>query len=158
MVLTSQGNLDTVTHRDTQQTTLKRWVHNVVKKISLFVGGEPDATALKLTTAKGDAHLYAESNDVEIVGDENVRITANKGQLLISAQEEVILKCGGAFIQLKGGNITFGSPGVQSFKAAGYKQSGPASMTVAHPSFNSSEICIECLLKAIKSGSSFANT
>jgi type VI secretion system secreted protein VgrG len=133
MVLASKGNLDTVTHRDTQQTTLKRWIHNVAKKISLFVGGDKDATSMKLTTAKGDAHLYAQSNDVVIMGDENVRVTANKGQLLISAEEEVILKCGGAFIQLKGGNINFGSPDVQSFKANYYAQSGPTSMDVPHP-------------------------
>jgi type VI secretion system secreted protein VgrG len=156
MVLAAQGNLDTISHRDTQQTTLKRWLHNVGKKISLFVGGEQDATALKLTTAKGDAHLYAESNDVEIMGDENVRVTANKGQLLIAAEEEVILKCGSAFIQIKGGNITFGSPGVQSFKAASYAQSGPTRINIPKPQFPSSELCVECLLKRIAGGLALA--
>jgi uncharacterized protein (DUF2345 family) len=61
-------------------------------------------------------------------------------------------------VQLKGGNIIFGSPGEQSFKGQWFADSGPTSMKVEHPKFASSEICIECLLNALKSSSTFAKT
>ena len=128
MVLTSGGNLDTISQRDTQQTTARRWIHNAGKKISLFVHGIADKVNLKLITAKGHAQMQAQSGDVEIIGDQNVRLTANKGKLIAAAGEEILLTCAGAYIRLKGGKIDIHGPGKLSIKAANFAFSGPASM------------------------------
>ncbi|TJZ60296.1 type VI secretion system Vgr family protein, partial [Chitiniphilus eburneus] len=73
LVLNAGHNLDSISQRDTQQTTARRWLHNVGSKISLFVQGAAAQVNLKLITAKGHANLHAQSGDVEIVGDKNVR-------------------------------------------------------------------------------------
>ena len=140
MVLTSGQNLYTVSQRDTQGTTARRWIHNVGKKISLFVHGIKDKVNLKIIAAKGHVQLQAQSGDVEIVGDQNVRIHANKGKLVAAAGEEILLNCAGAYIRLKGGGIDIHAPGKISMKAANFSFSGPASMNPSHPSFPESNL------------------
>jgi len=156
LVLAAEKNLDMVSQRDTQQTSARRWIHNVGSKISLFVHGIADKVNLKLITAKGHAQMQAQSGDVEITADKNVRINASKQKLTAAAGEELLLNCAGAYIRLKGGNIDIHCPGNASFKSAGHSFSGPASMDVALPTFPSSEFCLECFLKALKAGSSAA--
>jgi type VI secretion system secreted protein VgrG len=133
LLLASGANLDTVSQRDTQQTTARRWIHNAGKKISLFVQGVADKVNLKLITAKGHAQLHAQSGDVEIAGDKNLRIYACKGKLTAVAKEELLLTCGGAYIRLAGGNIEIHGPGSVSYKGAGHDFSGPASKNIPSP-------------------------
>ncbi|UXY16952.1 type VI secretion system tip protein VgrG [Chitiniphilus purpureus] len=140
LVLNSGQNLDTVSQRDTQQSTARRWIHNVGSKISLFVQGVADKVNLKLITAKGHAQLQAQSGDVEVVGDKNVRIYANKEKLTATAQEELLLSCGGAYIRLKGGNIEIHGPGSLSVKGSSYTFSGPAQMTTPIKQFPGGEL------------------
>uniref|UniRef100_UPI0025E2D8D3 type VI secretion system Vgr family protein n=1 Tax=Iodobacter sp. TaxID=1915058 RepID=UPI0025E2D8D3 len=52
-------NLDLVAQRDTNQTSGRRWIHNVGQHISLFVAGVKDKVALKLIAAKGKIQLQA---------------------------------------------------------------------------------------------------
>ncbi|MDR0673500.1 MAG: type VI secretion system tip protein VgrG [Zoogloeaceae bacterium] len=130
LVLVAERNLDTVSHRDTQQSTTRRWLHNVGSKISLFVDGVADKVNMKLIAARGHAQLWAQDGDVEIVGEQNVRIHANQGKLEAVAKEELLIACGGAIIRLKGGNIDIHAPANISFKAANYNHSGPASLTM----------------------------
>ena len=139
MVLAAQQNLDTVSLRDTQQTTTRRWIHNAGKKISLFVLGIADVLNLKLITAKGHAKLEAQSGDIEITGDKNLRVYASKKKITATAGEELVLVCGGAYVRLKGGNIEFGSPGDISFKSTGRTFDGPTSMEIAFPVMPNSE-------------------
>ncbi|WP_255992349.1 DUF2345 domain-containing protein, partial [Chitinolyticbacter albus] len=133
LILNAGHNLDLVSQRDTQQTTARRWVHNVGSKISLFVQGVADKVNLKLIAAKGHVNVQAQSGDVEIVGDKNLRIFANKEKLIAAAKEELLLTCGGANIRLKGGNIEIHAPGSVSFKGSDFNFSGPASMKAAMP-------------------------
>ncbi|TJZ78713.1 DUF2345 domain-containing protein, partial [Chitiniphilus eburneus] len=81
-----------------------------------------------LITAKGHANLHAQSGDVEIVGDKNVRLYANKQKLTLAAGQELLLTCAGAYVRLKGGDIEIHAPGSVSFKGSGFDFSGPASM------------------------------
>ncbi|MDR2926437.1 MAG: type VI secretion system tip protein VgrG [Azoarcus sp.] len=128
MVLTSGTNLDMVSQNDTQQTSARRWIHNVGKKISFFVHGVAGKFNLKLIAAKGHALLHAQSGDVEIVGDQNLRLYASKKKTTIAAGEELLLACGGATIRLKGGNIDIHCPGKVSVKGANHNFSGSASL------------------------------
>jgi type VI secretion system secreted protein VgrG len=130
LVLVAEKNLDTISQRDTQQTTNRRWLHNAGRKISLFVHGVADKMNLKLITAKGHANMWAQSGDVEIVGDQNVRLHANQGKLEIFAGEEVFFNCGGAYIRLRDGNVDIHAPSEISFKASHYVFIGPASETM----------------------------
>ncbi|MCL2591039.1 MAG: DUF2345 domain-containing protein, partial [Betaproteobacteria bacterium] len=128
LALIAEKNLDTVSLRDTQQSTVRRWIHNVGKRISLFVVGVADKFNLKLITAEGHAKLEAQAGDVEITGEQNVRIAANKQKLTAAAREELLLTCAGAYIRLKGGKIDVHCPGNISFKSAGQSFDGPTSL------------------------------
>ena len=143
MVLTSGRNLDTITLRDTQQTTLRRWIHNAGKKISLYVHGIANKFNLKLVTAQGDAQLYAQSGDVEVTADKNVTITANKETLTAAAGKEFLVACGGGYIKISGGKIDVHCPGILSIKAGSHSYQGGASMNVKMPVFPTSELELE---------------
>ena len=135
MILASGGNLDTVSLRDTQQTTLRRWLHQAGKKISLFVLGVADKINLSLITAKGHAQLQAQSGDVEISGDKNVRIYAVKEKFVVAAGEEALITCGGAYIRLKDGNVEINAPNTLLFRGSRVQFTGPASLEVDKPGF-----------------------
>ncbi|WP_082752898.1 type VI secretion system Vgr family protein [Janthinobacterium sp. B9-8] len=121
-------NLDLIAQRDSNQTSGRRWIHNVGQHISLFVAGVKDKVALKLIAAKGKIQLQAQSDDVEITADKNVKITACKEKVEIAAGDEVLLTSGGGYIRLKGGNIEIHCPGEVSIKGASHELSGGTSL------------------------------
>jgi type VI secretion system secreted protein VgrG len=137
MILNTGRNLDTISQRDTQQTTVRRWLHNVGKKISLFVQGIKDQVNLRIVTARGHAQLHAQSGDVEIAGDQNLRLYAVKKQILVAAGEEVLLTSqnGGAYIKLNGPDIEIHCPAHLSFRSAGQIMTGAASIEVPEIDF-----------------------
>jgi type VI secretion system secreted protein VgrG len=151
---TAGTNLDLVAQRDTNQTSGRRWIHNVGQHISLFVAGLKDKVALKIIAAKGKIQLQAQSGDIEITGDKDLKVTACKGLISISAKEEILMTAGGGYIRLKGGDIEIHCPGKVSIKGANHDMSGPAKMSPTLPQFPDS-VCISCLLAAMKSGSPF---
>ncbi|MCL2591708.1 MAG: DUF2345 domain-containing protein, partial [Betaproteobacteria bacterium] len=141
LALIAEKNLDTVSLRDTQQTTVRRWIHNVGKRISLFVVGVAGKFNLKLITAEGHAKLEAQSGDVEITGDKSLRVYASKKKITAVAGEEMLIACGGGYIRLKGGNIDIHCPGPQSFKRTAHSYGGPASLEAAKKSFGEPKLC-----------------
>jgi type VI secretion system secreted protein VgrG len=141
LILASGMNLDTIGLRDTQQTTGRRWVHNVGEKISLFVRGDEDKANLLLTTAKGHAKLQAQSGDVDVTGEQNLNLFANKKKATLFAGEELLLNCGGSYLRLKGGNTEIHNPGKVSIKAASLSVSGPDSLDVKTQDFGKSNLC-----------------
>ncbi|WP_373280531.1 DUF2345 domain-containing protein [Iodobacter ciconiae] len=131
--LTAGTNLDLIAQRDTNQTSGRRWIHNVGSHISLFVAGVKDKVALKLIAAKGKIQLQAQSDDVDITADKNVKITACKEKVEIAAGDEVLLTAGGGYIRLKGGNIEIHCPGEVSIKGASHELSGPTKLVIPFP-------------------------
>ena len=141
--------------RDTNQTSGRRWIHNVGQHISLFVAGVKDQIALKLIAAKGKVQLQAQSDNIEVTGDQDVKITAIKGQQLWNGKKEILLTSGGAYVRIKDGKIELHAPGTVSFKGGRHDWSGPASMSPPFPLFPK-EVCVECLLRSAKAGSAFS--
>ncbi|WP_035853988.1 type VI secretion system Vgr family protein [Deefgea rivuli] len=146
---TAGTNLDQIAQRDSNQTTGRRWIHNVGQHISLFVSGTKDKITMKLIAAKGKVQMQAQSDDIEITADKNVKLTAIKGQNRFNAKQEILLTAGGAYIRIKGGKIELHAPGKVSFKGGKHDWSGPASMNLPFPQFPNS-VCKECLLNAAK--------
>jgi type VI secretion system secreted protein VgrG len=133
LVMTSGGNLDLISQRDLQQTTLRRWISNVGKKISLFVHGAPDKTTLKLIAAEGDVQFHAQSGDIEIVGDKNLYLTGRREKVTLTAGQEILLVCAGAYVRIGGGNIEMHCPGAINFKHGGKAETGPTSLGAPTP-------------------------
>ncbi|EEG07219.1 conserved hypothetical protein [Pseudogulbenkiania ferrooxidans 2002] len=130
LTLAAGTNLDQIAQRDTQQTSGRRWLHNVGQHISLFVAGVKDSISLKLIAAKGKVQVQAQSDAMELTADRDVTITSCKGKVVVIAKEEILLTSGGGYIKLSGGNIDIHCPGTVSVKGAEHALSGPTSMNV----------------------------
>lgn len=157
IVLTAGQDLHQTSGRDTQQTTVRRWIHNVGEQISLFVNGVRgvrEQTAVKLFAAQGDVSVQAQGGNLELAASRDVTVTSTQERIVVAAKEHITLTSGGAYIKLAGGNIEIVAPGMVKFGAAQYDLSGPGSMEVPLPQFPG-EVCRECLLKAMATGSPF---
>lgn len=51
--------------------------------------------------------------------------------MTVSANQELILACGGAYIKLSGGNIELGCPGQILLKSTNMQKMGPTSLDIA---------------------------
>uniref|UniRef100_UPI0025DCDB87 DUF2345 domain-containing protein n=1 Tax=Iodobacter sp. TaxID=1915058 RepID=UPI0025DCDB87 len=131
--LSAGSNLDQVAQRDSNQSTGRRWIHNVGQHISLFTGGIKDKITMKLIAAKGQLQMQAQSDDIEITADKNARFTAIKGKGLFNAKQEILLTAGGAYIRIKDGKIELHAPGKVSIKGGSHDWGGPKSLNVAPP-------------------------
>ncbi|NHQ86850.1 type VI secretion system tip protein VgrG [Iodobacter sp. HSC-16F04] len=131
--ISAGSNLDQVAQRDTNQSTGRRWIHNVGQHISLFTGGIKDKITMKLIAAKGQLQMQAQSDDIEITADKNARFTAIKGKGLFNAKQEILLTAGGAYIRIKDGKIELHAPGKVSIKGGSHDWSGPKSLNVTPP-------------------------
>ncbi|WP_432721158.1 type VI secretion system Vgr family protein [Jeongeupia wiesaeckerbachi] len=130
--ITAGSNLDLIAQRDTQQTSGRRWLHNVGEHISLFVSGVKGQIALKLIAAKGKVQLQAQSDSIDINAAKDLAKTANQ-KIVVNAGQEILLTSGGAYIRLKGGNIEIHAPGKIDVKGASHSFEGPASMNTVMP-------------------------
>jgi hypothetical protein len=90
---------------------------------AFFAGGrKPDAKqpeqtrGLKLAAASGKAVLHAQKDKANANALKNVAVSSNAA-VTVASPTSLKLACGGAGIELKGGNITVYAPGGASFKA-----------------------------------------
>ncbi|MHC8314060.1 type VI secretion system Vgr family protein [Pseudomonas sp. LB3P31] len=89
---------------------------------------------LKLKAGKGKVDLHALGGSLHALAKTDVKIESVAGRVEITAPQELVLNCGGAYIRLKGGEIELGAPGNIYLKAAHVQQTGAASLTtVASP-------------------------
>ncbi|AOX99933.1 type VI secretion system Vgr family protein [Jeongeupia sp. USM3] len=144
------SNLDLIAQRDTQQTSGRRWLHNVGEHISLFVAGMKDQIALKLIAAKGKVQVQAQSDSIDINAAKDIQQTANQN-VNWNAKQEILLTSGGAYIRIKGGNIEIHAPGKIDVKGASHSLEGPASMNPPLPQFPNS-VCKTCMQNAFNEG------
>jgi len=151
-------NLDLVAQRDTNQTTGRRWIHNVGQHLSLFVQGVKDKTSLKLFTAKGKIQLQAQSDSMELTADQDIHITSAKSQQLFNGKKEVLLTCAGAYIRIKDGKIELHAPGSVSFKGGQHDWSGPSSLIIPAEMTLSSQPYDEQFHLVDSNGASHVNT
>ena len=128
LTLAAGSNIDQVAQRDLNQTSGRRWLHNVGQHISLFVAGVKDKVSLKLIAARGKVQLQAQSDAMELTADRDITITSCKGKVMISAKQDILLTSGGGYIKLAGGNIDIHCPGTVSVKGAEHGLSGGTSL------------------------------
>jgi type VI secretion system secreted protein VgrG len=124
------SNFDQIAQRDTNQTSGRCWIHNVGESISLFVSGTKATLkeTLKLIAAKGKIQVQAQSGEIEVTGDQDIKITSINNQILVVAKEHILITAGGGYIKIANGNIEIHAPGTVSIKGANVAITGPVSM------------------------------
>jgi type VI secretion system secreted protein VgrG len=80
-------------------------------------------------------------------------VSSVNGKVEIAAAKELILECGGAFIQLKDGNITLGGPLDLLIKTITIQKQGAASFDTSQSLPEPGDFCLTCFLRAALTGS-----
>lgn len=86
---------------------------------------------MQLLAAKGRVNIQAQSDDLSMNSQQNLDIQSSEGKVTVSANLELILACGGAYIKLSDGNIELGCPGQILLKSTNMQKMGPTSLDIA---------------------------
>ncbi|WP_155630343.1 DUF2345 domain-containing protein, partial [Burkholderia vietnamiensis] len=131
--IAAEDNISAVAGKSADFSVMKRFTATAGERISLFA----QKLGIKIFAGKGPVELQAQSGAMSLAADKDVSIVSVTGQVDLIAAKEIILECGGAFIQLKDGNITLGGPGDLLFKVITIQKQGAASMNtplnLTHP-------------------------
>lgn len=99
------------------------------EQISLF-----SRKGTKMFATHGDIDIQAQGGKVTTWSTDDTHVASGK-KMTVTAQDELVLICGGAYIKLKGGNVEIGGPGKLLVKNGGIVKQGAASMQSAMKSF-----------------------
>ncbi|MCW1830334.1 type VI secretion system tip protein VgrG, partial [Enterobacter asburiae] len=139
--LAAGQNLIATTGQDADFSIAKAFRMAVGSTLSLFAR----MAGIKLYAAAGRVDIQAQSDALDLLAQKDLQIISQDGKVKISAKTELLLECGGAWIQLKDGNIVEGGPGNVSIKCGTLEKLGPASQT---SSITLPEHCPSIVLKA----------
>jgi uncharacterized protein involved in type VI secretion and phage assembly len=113
---------------------------------------------LQLITAKEAIDIQAQADELKVQARDEINVISANAHIDWAAAKRISLStAGGANITIEGGNITVQCPGKIKVHAGKKSFVGPESLTYPLPKMPSSEpVCIECVLKALRSGSPLA--
>ncbi|WP_322095698.1 DUF2345 domain-containing protein, partial [Paraburkholderia bannensis] len=93
------------------------------EKIPLFV----QQAGIKIFAAKGPVEFQAQGGPISLTAAKDVNCASVNSKVNLAAAKEIILECGGAFVQIKDGSITLGGPGDLFLKTITVQKQGKAS-------------------------------
>lgn len=86
---------------------------------------------MQLLAAKGQVNIQAQSDVLSMSAQRDLDIQSTEGKVTVSAHQELVLACGGAYIKLSNGNIELGCPGNILLKCTTAQKMGPANLKIA---------------------------
>ncbi|QEM82655.1 type VI secretion system Vgr family protein [Halomonas binhaiensis] len=124
----AQGkSLSVSSGEDINLATGKSLIGALGDKLSLFV----QRAGIKLFAAKGKVDVQAQSDEMALTAEKDLKVTSTEHSVNLAAAEEVLLVCGGAYVRIKGGNIDLHAPGKIDVKGVLQRLGGPTSMSYA---------------------------
>ncbi len=106
---------------------MKRFTVAAGELVSIFA----QKLGMKLIAARGKVEIQAQSDEMNLVADKNMRITSANGRVTIEAKEELLLKCGGSYVRISSTGIEDGTRGNRTIKSAAFSRQGPSSLAEA---------------------------
>lgn len=88
------------------------------------------SSGMQLKAAHGKVELHAQDGDLHALASNEVKVESTGGRVEITAPEEIVLHCGGAYIRIKDGDIELGAPGNIYLKAANVQKLGSTSLNI----------------------------
>lgn len=138
IAFTSGDNLQLSAKKNITLTASEQIDIGAVKKFTLAAGQVMSLFArmgAKIFAAKGNVEIQAQDGDISTWSTNDTLISSGK-KMVISAQDELLLSCGGAFIRIKNGNVEIGGPGKLLIKNSGIQKVGAQSVDSAMKSFS----------------------
>jgi type VI secretion system secreted protein VgrG len=132
---------------------MKRFTVAAGELVSVFA----QKLGMKLFAARGKIEIQAQSDDMDLLSDKNMRITSANGRVTIEAKEELLLKCGGSYIRVSSTGIEDGTRGNRTIKSNAFSRQGPSSLAESMNSWKHAKFDEEFVVKWPYSGKPVAN-
>ncbi len=121
------------------------------KQLSLY-----SREGAKLFSSNNDIDIQAQGGNITTWSTQDTHISSGK-KLVVTAQDELTLICGGGYIKIKGGNVEIGGPGKLLIKNTGIKKTGSGSLQGVMKSFEPSTFDEKFVITHPVSGKPLAN-
>jgi len=156
MTIATGTNFDQVAQRDTNQSTGRRWIHNVTESASLFISGSKVKLkdTLKIIAAKGNIKIQAQDGAIDVTAQQSITITSVANNITFQAPKEIMIMAGGGYIRI-GASTEVHNPGMLSLKAKDFAWEGAGSMSYPIPKWTKSDHKRPCEQAASEQGSAF---
>ncbi|HDS8059494.1 TPA: type VI secretion system tip protein VgrG, partial [Enterobacter hormaechei subsp. xiangfangensis] len=102
------------------------------KQLSLY-----SREGAKLFSSQNDIDIQAQGGNITTWSTQDTHVSSGR-KMVITAQDELTLICGGGYIKIKGGNVEIGGPGKLLIKNTGIRKAGTGSMQGVMKSFEPS--------------------
>ena len=129
MQLSASDNLTLTAGKQLDIGVQKDFTLAAGKQLSLY-----SRAGAKLFSSHNDIDIQAQGGNLTTWSTQDTYISSGK-KLVVTAQDELTLICGGGYIKIKSGNVEIGGPGKLLVKNAGIKKAGSGSMQGVMKSF-----------------------
>ena len=102
------------------------------KQLSLY-----SREGAKLFSSQNDIDIQAQGGNITTWSTQDTHVSSGR-KMVITAQDELTLICGGGYIKINGGNVEIGGPGKLLIKNTGIRKAGTGSMQGVMKSFEPS--------------------
>ncbi|EPS1960716.1 TPA: type VI secretion system Vgr family protein [Enterobacter hormaechei] len=121
------------------------------KQLSLY-----SREGAKLFSSQNDIDIQAQGGNITTWSTQDTHISSGR-KMVITAQDELTLICGGGYIKINGGNVEIGGPGKLLIKNTGIRKAGTGSMQGVMKSFEPSTFDEKFVITHPVSGKPLAN-
>ncbi|WP_299999039.1 type VI secretion system Vgr family protein [uncultured Cedecea sp.] len=132
MLLSASDNLTLTAGKQLDVGAQRDFTLAVGKQLSLY-----SREGAKLYSSQNDIDIQAQGGNITTWSTQDTYISSGK-KLVVTAQDELTLICGGGYIKINDGNVEIGGPGKLRIKNGGIKKSGSGSMQSVMKSFEPS--------------------
>jgi len=102
------------------------------KQLSLY-----SREGAKLFSSQNDIDIQAQGGNITTWSTQDTHVSSGR-KMVVTAQDELTLICGGGYIKISGGNVEIGGPGKLLIKNTGVRKAGTGSMQGVMKSFEPS--------------------
>ncbi|HCR1865113.1 TPA: type VI secretion system tip protein VgrG, partial [Enterobacter hormaechei subsp. steigerwaltii] len=121
------------------------------KQLSLY-----SREGAKLFSSQNDVDIQAQGGNITTWSTQDTHVSSGR-KMVITAQDELTLICGGGYIKISGGNVEIGGPGKLLIKNTGVRKAGTGSMQGVMKSFEPSTFDEKFVITHPVSGKPLAN-
>ena len=151
MQLSASDNLTLTAGRQLDVGAQRDFTLAAGKKLSLY-----SREGAKLFSSQNDIDIQAQGGNITTWSTQDTHISSGR-KLVVTAQDELTLICGGGYITIKGGNVEIGGPGKLLIKNTGIKKAGSGTMQGVMKSFEPSTFDEKFVITHPVSGKPLAN-
>ncbi|MFC3624658.1 type VI secretion system Vgr family protein [Vogesella amnigena] len=132
----TDGNLICTAKGHANYGVWKKFTVAAGQAISLFA----HQAGIKLLANKGKVQVQAQNDALELTARQQLTITSTENKVVITAKDELLLSCGGAWIQLKDGQVHLGTPDNILCHAISLQKCPPQAKSAQLPNLPKSEL------------------